>query len=247
MLCFNVVLQLLLFILFLVFFGIPSVEKYLEKQTVLITSEEITNGIEAPAITFVALNENKSIPGWKSVDQTLNFESFSLGRHCQRINLTNMNTCITSDTIDLGDFLMGTRLGIFETNSTSIHSKTSSPMWTEDMAATYVGRSFTLRLSRIISTSTNNVVIFSVNTSYQFNIWLHDENFFVVNQNHFGLPSKLWKIPANKLVGAGLYYKITLTKHKKLNLEKQPCEEDLTYSFNNCFQSCKWWNILKYF
>ena len=98
----------------------------------------------------------------------------------------------------------GNETWYFETNSTSIPSETSSPMWTEDMAATYVGRSFTLRLSRIISTSTNNVVIFSVNTSYQFNIWLHDENFFVVNQNHFGLPSKLWKIPANKLVGGTL-------------------------------------------
>ena len=237
---FNVILQVLLFIIFLLYFGIPSVEKYLKKQTIVLTSEEITNGMEAPAITFVAFKENKSMLGWKSVNETLNFESFSLVRHCHGINLTDLETCIRSDTIDLGDFLKETRLGIFEEKSTSIPSKTSSPMWTEDMAASFLGRYFTLKLSRNISSqAADNIIIFGVNASYQFHIWVHDDNFFIANLNHFGLPSKLWKIPPNKLVGEGLYYEITLTKHKKLNIQRQPCEEDPTYSFFNCIQSCK--------
>ena len=34
------ILQIILFVLFLIFFGVPSVEKYLEKQTIVISSEE---------------------------------------------------------------------------------------------------------------------------------------------------------------------------------------------------------------
>ena len=32
------------------------------------------------------------------------------------------------------------------------------------------------------------------------------------------------------------YLEITLTKHKKLNLDRKPCEESLDYSFTNCIK-----------
>ena len=38
---------------FLISFGIPCVEKYLEQETIVILSEKKTNGIEASAITFI--------------------------------------------------------------------------------------------------------------------------------------------------------------------------------------------------
>ena len=41
-----------LFVLFMVFFGIPSIGKYQKKETIIISSKELTNGIEAPAITL---------------------------------------------------------------------------------------------------------------------------------------------------------------------------------------------------
>ena len=51
------ILQLALFVIFLIFFGIPSVEKYLEKETIVISSEEQTYRIEAPAIALAALRK----------------------------------------------------------------------------------------------------------------------------------------------------------------------------------------------
>ena len=48
----KVILQLGLFLVFLVYFGIPAVQKYVKKDTIIVTSEEDTNGIEAPAVTF---------------------------------------------------------------------------------------------------------------------------------------------------------------------------------------------------
>ena len=35
---------------------------------------------------------------------------------------------------------------------------------------------------------------------------------------------------------SGCYHDITLTKHKKLNLERRPCEEDPAYSFTGCIK-----------
>ena len=64
----NVLLHLVSFLLFLGYFGVPSIEKYLEKQTIIVTSEEQTNGIRAPAVTIFATE--KSVLGWKTLDQS---------------------------------------------------------------------------------------------------------------------------------------------------------------------------------
>ena len=49
----KVFLHIALFIVFLIFFGFPAIEKYQKKETVVVLSEEITNGIESPALTII--------------------------------------------------------------------------------------------------------------------------------------------------------------------------------------------------
>ena len=229
----NSIIQIILFVLFLVFFGIPSIEKYLDKQTIMVSSEEQTNGIEAPAITLVALKKRGVPTGWKSVNKDLNYQSFVMIHHCQAMNFTDMDICQKNDTYERGDFLMSAALGFFKENSTSLLNESS--MWTEDMAVTYYGRHFTLNPSMTMTKTPHHAFIFQVDKSFGYYVWLHDENFFIVNQNPFGLPSKLWIITGNELSGKnGLYHEITLTKHKKLNLDRRPCEEDPKYSFLTC-------------
>ena len=74
----HFLLQIALFVIFLIFFGIPSVEKYLAKETIVISSEEKTNGIEAPSITIVTLRKDPGAAnmGWKSGNLT--FETFEM-------------------------------------------------------------------------------------------------------------------------------------------------------------------------
>ena len=55
--CMNVVVQFILVALFLMVFGIPSIQKYLDKGTIVVSSEEETDGIEAPAITVFVLKD----------------------------------------------------------------------------------------------------------------------------------------------------------------------------------------------
>ena len=90
----NIFLELTLFGLFLVFFGIPSVSKYLSKETIVKSSVEDTNGIEAPAITIIArqTNDIALTLGWKTVDKNISsIQNFKIVHHCKEINLTNLN------------------------------------------------------------------------------------------------------------------------------------------------------------
>ena len=148
-----------------------------------------------------------------------------------------MDICLKNDTIGKGEFLKSASVGPIMRNSTSLLDESSSSMWSEDMTVTHMGRHFTLKPSRKLSPSHNGMLSFELNTSFDYRIWLHDETFFLPNRNPFGTPSKLWKVvtePNDTKPKPGLYHQITLTKQKKLNIDRSPCEEDPTYSFMTC-------------
>ena len=180
--CFDIILQFVLFVIFIVFFGIPSVAKYLEKETMVIESEEETNGIEAPAFTFFA---NENFIGWKSVGN-ITSHMFNIFDHCKTIGLADLETCASNDTYGLADFLKDVRIGGRELKF-PLSEFSRSPLWTEDMTATPYGRHFTFKLKRTITRNTSDYIRFSVNTSSSFfySIWVHDPNFFLINMNPF--------------------------------------------------------------
>ena len=229
----NLLLHLLLFLLFLIFFGVPSIEKYLERKTIVITSEEQTNGIEAPAITFVP--SNYSIYGWKTVEENLEDPTpyFDMVDHCQKLNTTDMESCISRDTFQLADFLRAARLG-FYSEKRSFLNETSFSSWTMDITVPYMGRHFTLKPSQKITRNSSDTPAFFLNANFSYSVFVHDENFFLVNYNPMALPSRVWVIKGAKEKGGSIFYKITLTKHKRLNLDERPCEEDPRYNFNTC-------------
>ena len=165
------ILQIFLFILFLNYFGVPSVQKYLDMETIVISAEEQTNGIEAPAITLVALRKDKKDSsamriGWKSIAENLTPLTFSMFDHCQGMNFTDMNACLKNDTTERDEFLKSARLGFDEENSTSFVDKSSSSMWSEDMTATFVGRHFTLKPSMTIAPSPDDFLTFKLGTGF---------------------------------------------------------------------------------
>ena len=80
-------LQLVLFILFLYFFGVPSVRTYQRKETFVAEYEEHTNGIEAPAMTIQAI-QNTS--GWKSPGGKGYWKSFEVFQHCAGIKSSSI-------------------------------------------------------------------------------------------------------------------------------------------------------------
>ena len=182
----DIILQIILFVIFLVFFGIPSVCKYLDKETMIIFAEEETNGIEAPAITFLGM---KNWIGWKSVDNVTNSQ-FNIVDHCKDIGFTDLDleACTANDTFGLDDFLKEAKIGALEPQFVlDEFSMTSSSLWIADMTTTPYGRHFTLKLGRTIKRKDLDFVIFGMDStsSFYYSVWVHDENFFLVNMNPF--------------------------------------------------------------
>ena len=100
----------------------------------------------------------------------------------------------------------------------------------------FLGRHFTLKPSVTISKNNSDVIAFYIDAGFSYVVQIHDENFFVFNQNPLALPTRDWVIKGQTLKGGGYFYKMTLTKHKKLNLEHKPCKEDPMYNFNTCIR-----------
>ena len=147
----NVVVQLFLIALFLMVFGIPSIQKYLDKGTIVVSSEEETDGIEAPAITVFALKDTgvgKMDLGWKTSPDATSLWTFNMVDHCTKIGLPNLATCVSNDTFELSDYLKEAHSGLFRPASKFL---SHDSLWTEDMTFTFIGRHFTLRLSQIIT------------------------------------------------------------------------------------------------
>ena len=112
----DLFLYSILLALFMVFFGIPSVQKYQDKETIILSTQKLTNGIEAPAITIIAVN-NSTGYGWKTKS---NQTSSVVGRfthtflldHCNEINQTDLETCISKDSFGLTDILTKATFGM---------------------------------------------------------------------------------------------------------------------------------------
>ena len=139
---FDIFFQILLFVVFLIFFGFPSVKKYLDQETIIIKSEEETNGIEAPVITILAM---KNFFGWKSKQNVTDtrMELFEMVDHCKEVGIADIKSCISQDTYELDDFIAMASIGAMDQRKFVDKS-----MWIEDMTSTKFGRQFTLKLSR---------------------------------------------------------------------------------------------------
>ena len=222
----------LLLVLFLVFFGIPSVEKYQSKETIVISSRKFTNGIEAPAVTFMALN-NKTGYGWKSeTNQTSSvtgrYTNTFLLDHCKEINQTDLEGCISNDSLELTDFLTTATFQMLETSFSELNISS----WTADIDAAANGRHFTWNPQRSITPDWADVMFLSVHKLFRFYVWVHDVKFSSVSTNPLGTTSTFFEINGNSQ--PNLYQELILVKHKKLNLDHRPCEESEDYSFTRC-------------
>ena len=228
----KTILQLLLFCLFLGFFGIPSFSKYQKKETIVVKSEKDTVGIEAPAVTLVA-TKNKF--GWKSARNESYWYNFVLYEHCERINMT-IEQCVQKDSFKLTDFLEDARIEKAMNSSVSVFLNLSSASadWGEDMTATAFGKYFTFKPPKFTTLNQDSCMNFILLRNFTYNAFVHDEDFFVNNANPLGPPVNYWIFegPSQK----NHYQELILTKHTKLNLDQRPCEEDPVYSFTKCIK-----------
>ena len=80
----KLILQIWLLGLFLHIFGLPAVERYLEKKVIVVTSVEKTESNPIPAIT-IAVHGASSGNGWKKRGAVQRF----VLKHCKHASSTN--------------------------------------------------------------------------------------------------------------------------------------------------------------
>ena len=101
-------LQVLLLALFLHIFGLPAVERYLEKKVIVVTSMTKTEGIPIPAIT-IAINGVANGNGWKKRGAFRYFVT----KHCKHAKTTEaLVGCIERETYNFSEISSGMKLGL---------------------------------------------------------------------------------------------------------------------------------------
>ena len=109
----------------------------------------------------------------------------------------------------------------------------NSSVLKEDMSLTAWGRHFTFtNFERRMTQADEDCLKVVLDKTFSYTVLVHDENFFLFNLNPLGPPANGWIFNGER--EKSFYQELILTKQKKLNLDRKPCEEDPDYSFTVC-------------
>ena len=148
--------------------------------------------------------------------------------HCQEINQPDLEKCLYNDSFALTDFLT-TASYIWDESTIG---KVNVTQWTEDVGSVTHGRVFTWDPQRTITRYWGDMVLLSVKRNLKYYIFVHDIDFYLISLSPLGATRSYWDFDGNTMKNH--YREIALVQHKRLNLDRQPCEEDEDYRMIDC-------------
>ena len=222
----KLLLQLVLFFVFLFDYGLPSIYKYLDGKTIRIKSKSETGGIEAPSISIAAWTPGTAL-GWFNKSKDIVHFNDILRHQCKGFD--DIVKCIKNQTYEQSDFIKDIVIGT-QANVSLLKSANSL---VEDFTNVRYGRTYTLNPNRRIGPDyAKDEIVLILDPNLLYGVILHDKKFFLMSENPFGIPSIYIKIDPSKSFGP--YYTIDVTHQKNLNLPDSPCEENPEYDFSAC-------------
>ena len=220
----KLILQMLLFCVFLYTYGIPSIRKLAQQNTIVIKTKKYTNGIQAPSITIAANSRGNEI-GWKKKAEHEDI----LQHQCE--NFTSVEDCLNSETYPWHFFIKDTLLGYSE----KVPLINQTNIWNPDFTYASYGRSYTFHPKlRIGPSYWTDQVIIPLDKNFSYGIFVHERNFFVLNENGATMPFKFIRLLPDAFNDFKFYYKISAIQHIEKNVPEDPCVEDNEYSFTAC-------------
>ena len=196
-----------LFAIFFNFFGLPAIDKYLEKEVMLVETRKDTDGIPLPAITLSSY-----------VDSNVS---------CFKQNLST--ECIKENTHNLSESLRGILLGYSKKQSLNLEEKFVS----EDFMIS-TGRYYTLHLPMKIGPDDDKDQIFLLLAPKFVRIFLHDPHYFLFSEHPMGPVTERTIFDMSKR--GSHFRRLALTDVVELNTPLDPCNDDQSYNFNFCVQ-----------
>ena len=223
----KILLQLVLLLVFALVFGKPSVVQYLAKHVRTNRLQLATGGIWAPALTLAALGP-QTRNGWRAAKGDAANSLELVQEYCGAER--NIASCIQMNTFSQKETFKNVLLGY--TTKTSLLSPS---LTTPDFTASFYGQTYTLNVARKISPDDSTTQLFIYfDYSHDYVIFIHDPNYFLVNDNPYGLPSNMMKLYPNRT--ANRYHRLALVEKQELNVPADPCVQDAGYNFNTCIK-----------
>ena len=216
----KIFLQIMLLVMFLKLFGIPSIEKYLENKVLVLVSRNETEGIPAPAVTICGYSQTQG--SWKTHS--------SLQQVLAACNHTaDLFACVQSKAWDLDSLVFEAFRG-FDLKKNLMNSNFWSEEFYKEEKSCY-----TFKIDLKIRTHyKTDQIFFHLNTSLQYMFFIHSPSYFIQNYNPLGLPMNEVKVLTER--DCNKYLTVSLTKYQELNTVDDPCENAPTYSFTSCVE-----------
>ena len=215
-------LQVILLIIFMWYFGFPALERYNENEVIVVTTRKATDGIASPTLTLLVQNPIHKT-GWKKKGSN---ETNVIESYCQGLEDEKIVNCIKNKTYKVTDGVKDVLLGY-----TARESLLGDGNWSSDFQMTYLGQSYTIQIPRKLTPNFfKDQLMLELNKSLIYNIYIHDKDFFIVNENPYGLPMPLIKLNPTTDPNP-YYYQLVLTEHEELNVPADPCTPELGYNF----------------
>ena len=224
----KLILQIILLYMFLYMYGLPAVEKLQRKSTIVIKTRNHTNGIEAPSITISARNNQTGI-GWKRRPAERENNKDLVLHQCQRFD--SVEECLKSETYSWPEFINDTLIGF----DAKVSLMNETDIWIPDFTVARFGRSYTFQPKmRIGPDSYKDQLIVLLDKHFSYHIFVHEENFFIINDNCCAFPSFYEKLIPDASNEYKTYFTISATQHIERNVPEDPCVEDEDYKFHVC-------------
>ena len=213
-----------LLLLFFIVFGLPSLEKFNAKKTIVIESTKDYEETDHPAITVCA---NNGVFGWRQNGSNLENDKVFQTICNSSTNAAEALECINKNTFNLSEMVITT-----EDENQNILNESH---WKEDISYFMAGKCQTLKASSVnIGTNMDNPLkVIYDKSQLQYTI-IHDPNFFILGSNPETMPRiTTQQIPS---FGTQMMYMKTI-EHVKMNLPNKPCEDSPSYSLTGCIRN----------
>ena len=182
-----------------------------------------SNGIEAPAVT-VCGRSPKFSRGWRgNVTGTFGIIKLACG------DATDVEECILTKTFNRTEVVHDVLLGYMTRKSLV----TDENPWIEDFTRSLQGRCYTLNIPQRIGPDGNKERLFLLlSKELDYQIFIHDPEYFLMNTNPVGLPTIMKKLDPNK--STSHYHRLSATNMEELSTPHDPCDPDESYNFQSC-------------
>ena len=169
----KLLLHILLLLIFLQFFGLPAISKYHQKDVMIVESTIDTEGIPLPAISLMFAASAPEIQKYRS---------------CYQFNVSIID-CLETNAPNVSTILKKILFGYKKKKTLYLSKNNLATSIGPIIGPNSAGIIYTMNLPLKIGPNDMDTQFFLFLAPAFVNVMLHDPNFFIYNDNPYGVPT----------------------------------------------------------